>query len=88
MQLSVYSMTIPFVAGIFYSIPSLGVLAGIAGLYGLYVLYLGFNNPMMDTPKDKIVTYVIVCMVVVVVLMLVVGLILGAIFAVGSVARF
>lgn len=88
MQLSVYSMTIPFVAGIFYIIPSLGVLAGIAGLYGLYVLYLGFNNPMMDTPKDKIVSYMVVCMVVVVVLMLVVGLILGAIFAVGSVARF
>jgi hypothetical protein len=88
MQLSVYSMTIPFVAGVFYIIPSLGVLAGIAGLYGLYVLYLGFNTPMMDTPKEKIVSYLIVCIVVVVVLMLVIGLIMGAIFAVGSVARF
>ena len=86
MQLSVYSMTIPFVAGIFYIIPSLGVLAAIAGLYGLYVLYLGFNTPMMDTPKDKVVSYLVVCCIVVVVLMLVVGFILGAIFAVGAVS--
>ncbi len=88
MQLAVYSMTIPFVAGIFYIIPSLGVLAGIAGLYGLYVLYLGFNTPMMETPKEKIISYLVVSIVVIVVLMLVIGLILGAIFAVGSVARF
>ncbi|MDD8026719.1 MAG: Yip1 family protein [Acidobacteriota bacterium] len=88
MQLAVYSMTIPFLAGIFYIIPSLGVLAGIVGLYGLYVLYLGFNTPMMDTPKDKLLSYLVVSIVVIVVLMLVVGLILGAVFAVGSVARF
>ena len=55
-------------AGIFYIIPSLGVLAVIAGLYGLYVLYLGFNTPMMDTPKDKIISYLVVSIVVVVVL--------------------
>ena len=60
MKLAVYSMTIAFVAGIFYIIPSLGVLAGIAGLYGLYVLYLGFNTPMMDTPKDKVIGYLVV----------------------------
>jgi hypothetical protein len=86
MQLSVYSMTIPFVAGIFYIIPSLGVLAAIAGLYGLYVLYLGFNTPMMDTPKDKVIGYLVVCCIVVVVLMLIIGFVLGAIFAYGAVS--
>jgi Yip1 domain len=86
MQLSVYSMTIPFVAGIFYIIPSLGVLAAIAGLYGLYVLYLGFNTPMMDTPKDKVIGYLVVCCIVIVVLMLIVGFILGAIWAGGAVS--
>ena len=86
MQLSVYSMTIPFVAGIFYIIPSLGVLAVIAGLYGLYVLYLGFNTPMMDTPKDKVIGYLVVCCIVVVVLMLIIGFVLGAIFAYGAVS--
>jgi hypothetical protein len=86
MQLSVYSMTIPFVAGIFYIIPSLGVLAIVAGLYGLYVLYLGFNTPMMDTPKDKVISYLVVSCIVVIVLMLIIGFILGAIFAVGAVS--
>jgi hypothetical protein len=86
MQLSVYSMTIPFVAGIFYIIPSLGVLAAIAGLYGLYVLYLGFNTPMMETPKDKVVSYIVVSCIVAVVLMFIVGFILGLIFAVGAVS--
>ncbi len=86
MQLSVYSMTIPFIAGIFYIIPSLGVLAVIAGLYGLYVLYLGFNTPMMDTPKDKVIGYLVVCCIVVVVLMLIIGFVLGAIFAYGAVS--
>jgi len=86
MQLSVYSMTIPFIAGIFYIIPSLGVLAAIAGLYGLYVLYLGFNTPMMDTPKDKVIGYLVVCCIVVVVLMLIIGFVLGAIFAYGAVS--
>jgi hypothetical protein len=86
MQLAVYSMTIAFVAGIFYIIPSLGVLAGIAGLYGLYVLYLGFNTPMMETPKDKVISYLVVCCVVAVVLVLVISLIVGAIFAVGAVS--
>jgi hypothetical protein len=87
MQLAVYSMTVPYVAGVFYIIPSLGVLASIAGLYGLYVLYLGFNEPMMDTPKDKVLGYLIACCAVVIVLMLVVGLVLGAFFAVGSISR-
>jgi hypothetical protein len=86
MQLSVYSMTISFIAGIFYIIPSLGVLALIAGLYGLYVLYLGFNTPMMDTPKDKVISYLVVCCIVAIVLMAVISLIIGAVFAVGAVS--
>jgi hypothetical protein len=86
MQLAVYSMTIPFVAGIFYIIPALGVLAAIAGLYGLYVLYLGFMTPMMETPKDKVIGYLVVSIIVIVVLMLIIGFVLGAIFAVGAVS--
>ena len=61
-------------------------LAAIAGLYGLYVLYLGFNTPMMDTPKDKVISYLVVCCIVVIVLMLIIGLVLGAIFAYGAVS--
>jgi len=87
MKLAVYSMTPMWVAGIFYIIPLLGFLAWLAGLYSLYVLYLGFNNPLMDTPKDKVVGYMLVSFVVIIVLSLVVGWILGAIFTVGAISR-
>ena len=40
----------------------------LAGFYGLYVLYLGFQTPMMDTPKDKVIGYLVVSIVVVIVL--------------------
>jgi hypothetical protein len=85
MKLAVYSMTPMWIGGIFYIIPFLGFLAILASLYGLYVLYLGFDNPLMDTPKDKVVGYLLVSIVVVVVLSLVVALVLGAIFTVGSI---
>ena len=83
MKLAVYSMTPAWIGGVFYIIPALSILAVLASLYGLYVLYLGFNTPMMDTPKEKVVGYLVVCIVVVAVLMFVVGLVLGAVFAVG-----
>jgi len=81
MKLAVYSMTPGWVAGIFYLIPSLGILATLGSLYGLYVLYLGFNHPLMGTPKEKVVSYIVVSAVVVIVLQLVIGVILGAAFA-------
>ena len=83
MKLAVYSMTPAWIGGVFYIIPALGILAILASLYGLYVLYLGFSSPVMDTPKEKVVGYIVVCIVVVAVLMFVVGLVLGAVFAVG-----
>jgi hypothetical protein len=87
MKLAVFSMTPGWVAGILYVIPFLEWLVILASLYGLYVLYLGFATPMMDTPKEKVMAYLVVSIVVVVVLSVVVGLILGAVFAVGGVYR-
>jgi hypothetical protein len=83
MKLAVYSMTPAWIGGVFYIIPALSILAILASLYGLYVMYLGFSAPMMDTPKEKVVGYIVASFVVVVVLMFVVSLVLGAIFAVG-----
>jgi hypothetical protein len=85
MKLAVYSMTPMWIGGVFYIIPFLGFLAILASLYGLYILYLGFDNPLMDTPKDKVIGYLLVSIVVIVVLSLVVALVLGAIFTVGSI---
>jgi len=81
MKLAVYSMTPAWVAGIFYIIPRLGFLAVLGALYGIYLLYLGFSTPLMGTPKEKVVGYMVISVVVMIVLWVIVGVILGAIFA-------
>jgi hypothetical protein len=86
MKLAVYSMTPAWLGGIFYIIPALWILATLASLYGIYILYLGFATPMMDTAKDKVVGYLVVSFIVMIVLTVVVGLILSALFVVGSVS--
>jgi len=83
MKLAVYSMTPAWIGGVFYIIPALSILATIASLYGLYVLYLGFDSPMMETPKDKVVGYAVVSFIVVIVIMVVISVVLGLIFVFG-----
>jgi hypothetical protein len=78
MQLVVYSYTAMFVAGVFYLIPGLGILAFIGGLYGLYILYLGLK-PMMQTPDDKVTVYFIVSLAVIIVVSAVLSVVLGTI---------
>ena len=85
MKLAVYGLTPAWIGGIFYIIPALSILATLASLYGIYVMYVGFSSPMMDTPKEKVVGYLVVSLVVAVILMLVFSLILGGIFAFGRV---
>jgi hypothetical protein len=84
MKLAVYSMTPVWVAGVLHIIPFLSILVLLASFYAFYVLYLGFNSPLMGTPKDKIVGYLLVSIVIYIVLMGVIMLIMGAIFAVGG----
>ena len=78
--LVVYSYTPMYIAGVFYILPSLGIIATLAGLYGLYILYTGLQ-PMMKTPADKTVVYFIVSLVCLIVVSLVLGAILGVILA-------
>jgi hypothetical protein len=80
LKLAMYSMTPVWVAGILYIVPALGILAVLAGLYGLYLLYLGFEAPMMETPKERVLSYLVVSIIVIVALFIVVGLILGALY--------
>jgi hypothetical protein len=84
MKLAVYSMTPVWVAGVLHIIPLLSILVLLASFYAFYVLYLGFNSPLMGTPKDKVVGYLLVSIVIYIVLMGVIMLIMGAIFAVGG----
>ena len=85
MKLAVYSMTPVWVAGILHIIPLLSILVLIASLYAFYVLYLGFNSPLMGTPKDKVVGYLLVSIVIYIVLTGIIMLIMGGIFAVGTI---
>ncbi len=78
-QLIAYSMTPSWIGGIFNIYPPLGILGVLFGLYGLYLLYLGFT-PLMQTPEDKKVGYIIVSIIVLLVVYIVVGLILSSIF--------
>jgi hypothetical protein len=67
MALAVYSMTPMWVGGLLLLIPAYFIYAWVMwlfGLYGLYILYLGFAAPVMDTPKDKQLTYFIVSLIV------------------------
>ncbi len=77
-QLVVYSWTPMWVAGIFYIIPSLGIIPGLAGIYALVLLYFGIV-PLKKTPADKVTVYFIVSLIVAIAVFLIVGLIIGLI---------
>jgi len=87
MKLAAYCLTPYWVASVLYIVPFLGILVMLASLYGLYILYLGFQTPLMNTPKEKVVSYFVISIVVVIVIMVVITIVLGAIFAVGGVYR-
>ncbi len=78
-QLVAYSYTPAWVAGILNIIPGLGVIAALVGLYGIYLMYLGLP-PLMKTPDDKVVVYLVVTVIVLLVVYFVLAAILGAIF--------
>jgi amino acid transporter len=82
LKLAAYSMTPGWVAGILYIIPGLWALGVLASLYGLFILYLGFDTPLMETPKKKIPGYMLLSVVVVAVLYVVFGWIVKGAFAV------
>jgi hypothetical protein len=62
-KLAAYSSTAAWVAGIFYIIPTLSILAVIGALYSLYLFWLGLPL-LMKVPADKVVVYVVVIVVV------------------------
>lgn len=75
-KLSAYSATAGWVAGIFYIIPALWILAAIGGLYSLYLFYLGLPV-LMKVPADKAVPYIVVIVISVIVLYWITGWIAG-----------
>ncbi len=83
--LTAYSYTPMCLAGIFYILPSLSIIALVAGLYGLYILYTGLQ-PMMKTPEDKVTVYFLVALVCVIAVTAILMTVLGAVMRTGNVA--
>lgn len=75
-KLSAYSMTAAWIAGIFYLLPFLAILALIGALYSLYLFYVGLPV-LMKVPADKVVTYAVVIFVACIILFWVVGAVVG-----------
>ena len=66
LKLVAYAYTPVWVAGVLHLVPLLGALVILAAFYAVYLFYLGLT-PVMKTPPDKIVPYMIVSAIVVVV---------------------
>jgi hypothetical protein len=78
LKLVAYSYTPVWVAGVLYLVPLLGILVILAAIYAIYVFYLGVQ-PVMKTPQDKVVPYMIVSAVVIIVVSVIIGMIFGTI---------
>jgi Yip1-like protein len=86
LKVAVYASTPSWVAGVFYLLPALGILAVLASLYGIYVLYLGLPV-LMKAPQEKAVPYTAVVIVCAIVVFVVIGLIAGMVGGFGMPAR-
>jgi hypothetical protein len=82
LKLAVYSMTPIWLVGVFNLFSGLWVLGVLAGLYGFYILFLGFDTPLMDTPKNRVGGYLAVSVPVAIVIYVVVNWFLKIIVAV------
>ena len=82
-----YVFTPAFLISILNIIPFLGFLAFLGLLYGLYIMYIGFPI-LTNTPKDKVLGYVIVTVVLTIVVYAVIGAIIGAVAAAWVIGTF
>jgi hypothetical protein len=84
LKLVAYASTATWIASILTILPALSPLMILAGLYGLYLAYLGMP-PVMKTPQDKVVPYMVVSAVVIIAVTAIMGIvtssITGAMFA-------
>lgn len=78
LQLVAYSMTPVWVFGILNIFPAIGWLGSLLGLYGLFLMYLGLA-PLMQTPEDKKIGYLIVSIIILVVVYFIIAAILTTI---------
>ena len=88
MKLAVYSMTPYWMGGILYLVPHTGwALRNLVALYGIYILYSGFAASLMDTPREKVLKYLIVSGILAIALVVGVEIILRVLFTAWDVFR-
>jgi uncharacterized membrane protein (DUF485 family) len=87
LKLVVYSMTPVWIAGVLALVPALSPLSIIAALYAVYIFYLGVA-PVMSTPAEKVIPYMVVSALVIFVVQLCLGLITAAVSGVGAYRTF
>jgi len=84
LKLVAYAYTPIWLAGVLALVPVLTPLTLLAAIYAIYIFYLGMP-PVMKTPSDKVVPYMIVSAVVIIVVWIVLGFLLAAIGFVGGI---
>ena len=82
LKLLAYSWTPAWVAGVLTLIPLLSPIAALVSLYGIYLMYLGVG-PVMKTPADKAIVYLVVSAVVLIIVYFVIGLATAAVIGTG-----
>jgi Yip1 domain len=87
LKLVVYASTPMWIAGVLQIIPALGLLAILAALYAVYLFYLGLP-PLMHTPADKVIPYMVVAAIVIFVINLCFGIVVAAVTGMGGYRGF
>ena len=87
LKLVVFASTPVWIAGILQIIPALGLLVILAALYAVYLFYLGLP-PLMHTPGDKAIPYMVVAAIVIFVINLCFGVVAAAVSGAGGYRGF
>ena len=82
LKIVAYAQAPYWVAGVLSLVPFLGILTIFVGLYGLYLAYLGLP-PVMKTPPDKAIPYLVVVIVISILIWIVIGAITAGIVGMG-----
>jgi hypothetical protein len=87
LKLVAYASTPFWVAGVLNVLPPLSTLIIIAAAYSIYLLYLGVS-PVMHTPENQVIPYMVVAAVVVFAVWIIFAMVAASIAGVGAVAGY
>ena len=72
-----YASTPIWLAGIFYMFVPLAPFVLVGTLYAIYLFYLGVG-PVMKTPADKVIPYMLLSALAIIVVWIILGLLMAA----------